>query len=159
MQASSETALEVLQSTWVASEVVWFWVTLVAAWWFLGRVQARREEPELGPLAGFDLPDAWIGVVIAGMAGVLLGRQLDLNAVAVIGWNLVFGAGFVFAVRGVAVQTFWMERAGWRRPVRTAVLGIGFLLALPVFLIMGAGLGLFDAWFDFRRIRGAQAGE
>lgn len=151
IQASSEVALDVLRHTWVASEVVWFWVTLAAAWWLLGRWNLRAGHPGQGELAGFDVPDAWVGVLIAGLAAVLLGGRAE--TVGIVGWNLVLVSGFVFTVRGAAVESFWMARAGWKAPVRGLVLGAGLLLALPMFLALAAGLGLFDAWFDFRRIR------
>lgn len=151
IQASSEAALQVLRRTWVASEVVWFWVTLAAAWWLLGRWNLRAGHPGQGELARFDVPDAWVGVLIAGLAAVLLGGRAE--AVGTVGWNLVLASGFVFTVRGTGVQVFWMARAGWKAPVRGLVIGAGILLALPMFLALSAGLGLFDAWFDFRRIR------
>jgi hypothetical protein len=73
-----------------------------------------------------------------------------------LGGNLLLASGFVFALRGVAIQSFWMERAGWSQWLRVAALGVGLILALPVVASIGAGLGLFDAWFDFRRIRAGE---
>jgi hypothetical protein len=157
LRASSELALEVLRRTWVASEVVWFWVTLVVAWWFLGRVGLRSGHPGQGGIAQFDVPDAWVAVLIAGLAAVLIGAS-GPDVLRTVGWNLVLGSGLVFAVRGVGVQVFWMRRAGWSRRARVGVLGLGFVLALPVFSTVAVGLGLFDAWFDFRRIRGSGDG-
>lgn len=155
IQASSEAALDVLRRTWVASEVVWFWVTLAAAWWLLGRWDLRAGHPGQGELARFDVPDAWVGVLIAGLAAVLLGGRA--GAAGTVGWNLVLASGFVFTVRGIGIESFWMARAGWKAPVRGLMLGAGLLLALPMFLALAVGLGLFDAWFDFRRIRVTQS--
>lgn len=152
LRASSEAALEVLRQTWVASEAVWFWVALVVAWWFLGRLGVRGGHPPWGPLARFDVPDLWVGVLIAGLALVLAGESAGAGRTA--GWNLVFGSGFVFAVRGLAIETHWMDRAGWRKPPRIVIFSIAFLLAMPLLAAVTCGLGLFDAWFDFRRIRG-----
>jgi hypothetical protein len=157
IQASSEAALEALRRTWVASEVVWFWVTLAAAWWLLGRWNLRAGHPGQGAFARFDVPDAWVAVLIAGLAAVLLGGRAQ--AAGTVGWNLVLASGIVFTVRGTAVESFWMARAGWKAPARGLVLGAGLLLALPMFLALAAGLGLFDAWFDFRRIRATPSPE
>lgn len=153
LRVGSGAALDALRRTWVGSEIVWFWVTLAAAWWLLGRLELRSGQPGQGRFSGFDLPDAWVGALIAGLAMVLAGGFGGPEVVGTAGWNLVFASGFVFVVRGVAIESFWMERAGWRRIVRAAVLIAGFGFALPLFLATATGLGLFDAWFDFRRLR------
>jgi hypothetical protein len=156
VEASTERALEVLRRTWVGSEIVWSWAALVAAWWFLGRLGQRGQRGGVGPMARFDLPDAWIAVFVAGLVLVLLGTGESGRAAGTAGWNLLCGTGLLFTVRGVAVQVFWMDRAGWTRAVRALVLSAGLLLAAPVFLVVGAGLGLFDAGFDFRRMRAGE---
>jgi hypothetical protein len=153
LQRSAATAIEVLRRTWVASEIVGSWVMIVAAWWLLGRLGERGDGAGLGRWSTFDVPDAWIGVLIAGLALVLVGRFAPADVATTVGGNLVLGSGFVFALRGLAIQSFWMERAGWSRGLRIAAFGAGVILALPVVASIGAGLGLFDAWFDFRRIR------
>jgi hypothetical protein len=71
----------------------------------------------------------------------------------VLGWNLVVLTGFAYFVRGFAIEAFWLERARLRWPLRVALfLGAG-LVFLPFYVITTAGLGLFDTWFDFRRLR------
>jgi hypothetical protein len=153
LERSAAVAVEVLRRTWVASEIVGSWVMVVAAWWLLGRLGERSSGAGLGRWPSFDVPDVWIGVLIAGLALVLWGKLGPADVATTVGGNLVLGSGFVFALRGAAIQSFWMERAGWSRGLKVAVFGAGVILALPVVASVGAGLGLFDAWFDFRRIR------
>ncbi|MGQ0720833.1 MAG: DUF2232 domain-containing protein [Candidatus Eiseniibacteriota bacterium] len=153
LERSAATAVEVLRRTWVASEIVGSWVMVVAAWWLLGRLGERGGGAGLGRWPLFDVPDGWVGVLIAGLALVLWGKLGPADVATTVGGNLVLGSGFVFALRGAAIQSFWMERAGWSRGLKVAVFGAGVILALPVVASVGAGLGLFDAWFDFRRIR------
>jgi hypothetical protein len=100
-----------------------------------------------------DLPD-WVAWVFAGgLALVLSGELLPAAAGPVLGWNLVVLTGFAYFVRGLAIETYWLERARLRWPVRIAVLcGVGIVF-LPFFGIATAGLGLFDTWFDLRRLR------
>lgn len=154
LRASSQATLEVLRRTWVGFEIVSFWGVLVVAWWFLGKLGARSAQPGLGNFDRLDVSDAWVGALIVGLALVLVGEK-GPRVLSPIGSNLLVVSGFVFALRGVAIETFWMRRAGWRRPVRAVALVAGFLLALPFFVAVAGGLGLFDAWIDVRRIRGA----
>jgi hypothetical protein len=151
-------ALAVLRQTWVASEVVWSWVTLGLAW-MLGRIVWRgRLFPPLGRFARFDVPDSVVGALIAGLALTLVRGEGAGAPLRTLGWNLVAATGFVWAVRGVAIEWYWMERGGWRPVWRVAFLGGGALVFLPAFLLATLGLGLFDTWFDFRRVRRAGEG-
>lgn len=70
----------------------------------------------------------------------------------------MLAAGILYAVRGVAIQTFWLTRAGLGPRVAATVLVAGAIVFLPVFPIVAAGLGLFDTWFDFRRLKGPESG-
>jgi hypothetical protein len=166
LQASSEEALRVLRRTWVASEIVWFGAVLV-----LAAALARRMVPRVGgtggegarvgwpvprPFASFDVPDVFVGVLIVGLVLMLL---LPPDSVGgTIGWNLVFGSAALFVVRGIAIQAFWMDRGKVRPLVRAAFWTASVVLFLPVYVSITSGIGLFDAWFDFRRQRGEGEG-
>lgn len=156
-QTSSRIAQRVLRRTWVATEVVSFWLTLVVAY-----VAARRLFPgfrTLGRFTRLRLPDVAAWVLIAGLALVLLGQTTGPDAAQTVGWNLVFGTGFAFFLCGVAVELDWMDRAGFRRLAKVAAITGGAVLFLPMFLATTSGLGLFDTWFDFRRLRAGEPGQ
>ena len=156
LRASSEAALEIARRTWVASEVVWFAAVLVIAAEVVRRSVRGAYWPAPGRFARFDVPDLFVGLFIGGLAAVLL-TPSD-SPVGVAGWNLVLGTGMLFAVRGIAIQAYWMDLGKVRRPVRIAYFAASALLFLPVFVLVTSGLGLFDAWFDFRRQRGEGKG-
>jgi hypothetical protein len=156
LRASSEAALEVARRTWVASEIVWFAAVLVIAGGVVRRSVRGAYWPAPGRFARFDVPDLFVGLFIAGLAALLLAPP-D-SPVGLAGWNLVLGAGLLFAVRGIAIQAYWMDLGKVRRPVRIAYYAASVLLFLPVFVLVTSGLGLFDAWFDFRRQRGEGKG-
>jgi len=156
LRASSEAALEIARRTWVASEIVWFAAVLVIAAGVVRRSVRGAYWPAPGRFARFDVPDLFVGLFIAGLAAMLLAPP-D-SPVGLAGWNLVLGAGMLFAVRGIAIQAYWMDLGRVRRPVRIAYFAASALLFLPVFILVTAGLGLFDAWFDFRRQRGEGKG-
>lgn len=154
LRESSLAALRLVRRTWVASEAIWIWaaVALGTAW---ARRIVGRGWPGFGPFARFDLPDGVVWVLIAGLSAMLLGREGTLG---VVGTNVVLVAGFAFALRGFAIESFWMDRARLGRVARIALFGLGAVLFLPVFLILAAGLGLFDTWFDFRGLRKSEPG-
>lgn len=156
MAAMVERILEFAQRTWVAFELVWFGAVLALAAWIARRF-SRTAGPPVGRFVALEIPDPWIAVLILGLAAVLLAPSA--SSVGTVGWNLVLASGLLFAVRGIAIQLFWMERGGMRVLFRSLYFGAGILLFAPVFLSVTAALGLFDAWFDFRRQRGEGDGE
>lgn len=154
--ATMQRLLEFGERTWVAWQLVWFGVVLAVAARIALRFGRSTDRP-VGRFVALEIPDLWIGVLIAGLAAVLLAP--GESSVSTVGWNLVLVSGLLFAVRGIAIQLFWMERGGMRVLFRSLYFGVSVLLFAPVFLSVTAALGLFDAWFDFRRQRGEGDGE
>jgi hypothetical protein len=150
---SSERALELLSRTWVASEITWFWVALAASYGLVGRLFGWGTVPRGRGVGRIDLPD-WVAWVFAGaLALILLGERLPAPAGPVLGWNLLVVTGFAYFIRGFAIEVHWLEKARVRWPLRVALfLGVGVVF-LPFYGIATAGLGLFDTWFDFRRLQ------
>ncbi len=158
LRETTSAALGVVRRTWVASEATWFWITLVAAWMMARRVYGGASFGSLGRFSRFDVPDGIVGVLIAGMVMTLIPGDGWPQGLRTAGWNLVSGTGFIWAVRGIAIEWYWMERGGWRLPMRVAFLAGGVVLFLPAFLAATSALGLFDTWFDFRRVRTSEEG-
>ncbi|MBZ0266884.1 YybS family protein [bacterium] len=155
LRQSADAAVAILRNTWVASEVLWFAGLLAFVTVLARRMEAGRNLPAPGRWKSLDLPDALVGVLIAGLLLVLFGGGAALQAA---GWNLVFGCGVLYALRGIGIEIFWLDRGRVGRGMR-AVFFIGNLVFfLPVFLVLSAVLGLLDTWFDFRRQRGSERG-
>ena len=64
-------------------------------------------------------------------------------------YNLLLVVGFLFAVQGLAVVSYFVARMQGPRLLRAAVVPMMILVPLGVQLL--ALLGLFDNWFNFRR--------
>ncbi len=158
VERTSGIAFEVLRRTWVASEATWYWVTLVVAWILGRRLWRDHTFAPLGRFSRFDVPDALVGALIVGLGMTLIPVGEASDSLHTVGWNLVSGAGFFWAVRGAAIEWYWMERGRWRVPWRVAFLAGGAMLFLPAFLAVTVSLGLFDTWFDFRRVRTSEEG-
>jgi hypothetical protein len=117
----------------------------------------RSAVAALRAVHGFDLPDGLVGVALVGLGGRGGARGAG-EAFAALGGNLLLGAGVLYAVRGIAIQAFWLARAGLGLKTSAALLFGAGLVLLPVFPLAAASVGLFDTWFDFRRLKGPEGG-
>jgi hypothetical protein len=139
---------------------VWPVAAFVVLWLGVGvalELAARwsRGEPELSsrvavgePFSSFRLPDAWIWILVAGMAG-FLAFPLD-TAAGEAALNIALVATGLYACQGTAVALYYVERRGIS-PLRRALGLVLALLLLPVPLLVTAlCLGLADVWLDLR---------
>jgi Predicted membrane protein (DUF2232) len=155
LRQSADAAVAILRNTWVASEALWFAGLLAFIAVLARRMEAGRTLPAPGRWRFLDLPDALVGVLIAGLLLVLVGGGDSIRAA---GWNLVFACGVLYALRGIGIEIFWLDRGRISRGMR-AVFFIGnVVFFLPIFLVLSAVLGLLDTWFDFRRQRDSERG-
>ncbi|HPR53532.1 MAG TPA: DUF2232 domain-containing protein [Deltaproteobacteria bacterium] len=93
-------------------------------------------------------PD-WLigGFIIAGAFTVI-----PLGSLPVIGINLLIIVCVVYFFQGLAIMSVFMGERGWPAFIRWPIY---ILILIQIYMmVIVAGLGLFDAWFDFRtRIR------
>ncbi|HEY7531071.1 MAG TPA: DUF2232 domain-containing protein [Gemmatimonadota bacterium] len=164
LEETAAVSAEVWARGWPAFTFTGLWLGGAAALAFAARA-ALRLDPAGGllsrvrafdPCSRFRLPDAWIGIFLAGVAGFLFlphaaagpwsrARDAALNAALV--------AAALYAWQGVAVLLYYLEQRGLRTPGRVVLLAAGFvLLPLPL-LVLALGLGLADAWLDLRARR------
>lgn len=101
------------------------------------------------PFAEEAVPDHLVWGVIAG--GLLLAsRQAELERA---GLNLLIVLTPLYAVQGLAVFRFFLQRIGVPRLLQA--LGFALFALQPLLLVAVAGVGLSDLWIDFRKIRQA----
>ncbi len=132
--------------------VLWLGVGValeLAARWSRG-VSGLSSRVAVGePFSAFRLPDAWVWILLAGMASFLaLPRETAAGEAAL---NAALVATGLYACQGTALALYYLERRGVG-PVRR---GLGLMLAvllLPIPLLVTAlCLGLADVWLDLRR--------
>ncbi len=133
-------------------------MALALAWATYHRLGRARLGPPLAPLKEFRFNDQLVWGLIVGLTIVFLPT---LSTFAMIGRNLLVFFGALYAIRGLAVLTFFLAPGVlaiaaavgfvmlWA-PYLNVVAVLGFLsLALAAF-----GLGLGDTWADWRnRVR------
>lgn len=91
-------------------------------------------------------PESLVWVVIG--SGVLI--LTPVTAAKTVGLNGIMAVGIVFLLQGLAIAAFFFDR--WRLPRMVRAL-LYVVILVQQFATLGAVLvGLFDVWFDFRRL-------
>jgi len=105
-------------------------------------------EPEFGPLDRWRAPERLVwGGIAAGFASFLPWEAVTFLAV-----NALVVLGAMYGFQGLSILQFFMNKARISRPFRIAAYG---LILIQQYLLAAMVLvGLFDQWFDFRKIGG-----
>ena len=93
------------------------------------------------------LPDVTVWVLIAAIGSIFLGPELS----RVLGMNLAIVLVFLYFLQGLSVVTHILKTKAFPKWVWIIVF---ILIPLnPMFFGLVVGMGLFDIWVDFRKIR------
>lgn len=107
----------------------------------------------LGNFMYWKMPQSYI--YIAGL--FLLARLIGPDAIKVIADNALVFLGFFYALFGFAVIEFYLKKI--RLSLLLKVLFyLGFVFLQLPGLLMAAMIGLFDSYFDFRKVRARMIG-
>jgi uncharacterized protein YybS (DUF2232 family) len=127
--------------------------TAVGAVLNYGAVRAlwrRMGGPPLFPdvsLAQWKAPEPCVWVLIVG--GILY--LMPILRLQIAGLNVLLLAGLVYLIQGLGIVVFYLQKASVPPLFRS--LAYAVLVLQPVLLLGVAAFGLFDLWFDFRRLR------
>jgi uncharacterized protein YybS (DUF2232 family) len=103
--------------------------------------------PDFGRLNHWKAPDALIWLFI-GCGGMLL---MPGNSLKMLGLNGLLILLTVYFLQGIAVVSYYFEKKQFPRALR---LFLYTLIALQQFiLLLIIGLGLFDIWLNFRKLK------
>lgn len=121
--------------------------SLLIAWGNLMTVRrAQRGRQPQQSLTTWRAPELLVWPVIAGGVSLVLGEGWLYWA----GANLLVILGVIYFFQGMAVMVYWLERKNAPPLLRTAVF---VLVAVEPYLALVAALaGLFDMWFNLRRL-------
>lgn len=146
--SAAATSMEWVVAVWPALVAAALWLGAWLGWRLLGRwgrVDDRLSDRLVDRGFGaFRLGDAWLWILIAGLAALWLpaGRR--------IGANMALVAGGLHSLQGLAVVDHGLTRRGWSRLARTLVCGAAVVLVPPVALGGALAIGLADHWMAFR---------
>jgi hypothetical protein len=115
------------------------------AWGLYHRMSRARLGDPLAPFRLFRFSDELIWALVAGMTITVLPA---LDALQVVGANLVVFFGALYALRGFGVIAWFypQETLGSQLAASAAA-----VVLLPVSLPLAIGLGVTDTWIDWRR--------
>jgi hypothetical protein len=90
-------------------------------------------------------PEVMIGLfIIAGLLTIV-----PMQGISTVGLNLLIVVGQVYFFQGIAIVSVFMAERGWPLLIRWPLY---ILIVIQIYMmVIVAGLGLFDAWFDFRK--------
>jgi uncharacterized protein YybS (DUF2232 family) len=123
------------------------WITFLGARTVL--IKKGLGFPDFGNLNTWQAPEILVWGVIGG-GGLLL---LPYNPVKLVGLNALILFMTVYFFQGIAIVSYWFEKKNMAMALRFLIYSmIALWHLLLVFVI---GLGFFDVWADFRRLRPA----
>ena len=136
----------------VLPSVIFVWVALlIAAGRSLSsRVAGLLRWPALSrpSLRVWRLPDGALWVLLGSLA-VLVAQWRDLIPTA---WTLLINTALGYCVQGIAVVESLLLARGIPLSVIVLTMLFVFTVAMPVFLLATAAVGLSDVWLDYRRL-------
>jgi uncharacterized protein YybS (DUF2232 family) len=113
------------------------------------RLGGQPPLPEM-KLAQWKAPEVCVWVLIASG----LGSFVPSPVIPVVGLNMLLLLSLVYLVQGLGIMVFYLNRASVPPILRS--LAYVVLIIQPLLLLGVAAFGLFDLWFDFRRIGNKQ---
>ncbi len=124
-----------------AASLLLVWANLVAS-----RINQPPPEPARS-LTLWRAPEVlvWFFIVAVVLVVATRGWLFWLGA------NLLIATSAVYLLQGIAVLAFWLQKKKIPRPARAAIYTAVVLMELVLLLLVAAGL--FDMWFDFRRLK------
>ena len=129
---------------------VWIAVLVAAGRALSSRAARVLRWPTLsrGRLHEWRLPDAALWTFLAGLALLVA----DWPAWAPTAWTLLLNTGLGFCVQGIAVVESLLLARGVPPSIIVLTLLFVFTIAMPVFLLTTAAVGVSDVWLDYRRL-------
>lgn len=136
--------VRVLPSLAITSALFIAWTTLIMV-----RPLAHRfglAYPEFGRLNRWRAPERLVWGVIA--SGIIL--LLPDKGIRMVGVNGLILLMMVYFLNGIAIVSFFLEKKQLPRMMRIGIYLFIALQQLALFLVIG--IGLFDIWFNFRKL-------
>ncbi len=115
------------------------------AWGLYHRMSRARLGAALAPFRCFRFNDELIWALVAGMTISVLPA---LDALRVVGANLVVFFGALYALRGFGVIAWFYPQTTLGAQLAASAAAV---VLLPVSLPLAVGLGVTDTWIDWRR--------
>lgn len=145
MQAIQDTIARIIPGIVVMSVLFITWINLLLA---RSLVRFRGMPcPDIGDLTLWKSPEVLVWGAIAG--GCLL--MMPVPFLKITGLNIILILIMIYFFHGISVVSFYFEKKNLPRFVKIILYGL--IGIQQVFSIIVVGLGFFDMWLDFRKIK------
>lgn len=105
---------------------------------------------KMTPFSQWRVPESLVWGFIGGALLLLLLHRYRPLLIA--GMNLTYFFSFIYLIQGVAILFYLTRR--WRFPWYLKLVGLLFVgFQFPFVFLMITILGIFDTWFDFRKLK------
>ncbi len=136
--------VRIIPGVLISGAILISWLNLL-----ISRKYCRMDAPEycvFDRLTLWKTPEFFVWVLIAGGLMIIL----PVGDLRLTGINVVVVMGTLYFLQGLAIVAFFFER--WKMPffIKGFVYAVLFLQQFASMVI--AALGLFDVWFDFRKL-------
>jgi hypothetical protein len=122
--------------------------------YFVVRLFAMRRYGVKSEIPTFELwhiSEAFVWIFIAGCGILLADNYLPYRWLYYTGLNMAFASGGIYLLIGIAIMSFYLKK--FRVPVILQFLIYALFLVSKYMIIAVALAGLFDTWFNFRKIQ------
>jgi len=105
------------------------------------------------PFRKLVLPEflVWGFIISATFTALTSLSLVNSTFIQLLGLNLTLVFATFYLVQGLAILVFWGKRS--RLPTALKWLGLFLLIVQPFFLLLISVVGLFDIWFDLRKLK------
>lgn len=99
------------------------------------------------PFSQVLIPDNWVW----GLIGSILLLMSGIPKLNVLGLNATIFFSTIYVVQGIAISSFFWTKKHLNPVFKLLIAALMFIN--PLFLLLLFPLGLFDTWFDFRKLK------
>jgi len=156
-EASDAMARKALPNALPTLLFLWMALLVSAGRGIAARIGAWTRWPDLSrrPFRDFRLPDGALWLMMTGIALLLASP----GGWAPSAWTLLLVPAIGFCLQGVAVVESLMLARGVPPAIIALTVLFVVLMALPVFVLASASVGVSDIWLDYRRLEAQPDGE
>ena len=142
----AQAMIAVFPGLMIMGSILMAWANLMVGRAFLARTVTLP--PPLDDFKDWRAPERLVFALIFGGFGTLIFQ----GALMIVAINVLMVVCLIYFFQGISIMSFWFNRKGiplFLRVTMYALIGLQQYLVVVV-----AAVGLFDLWFDFRKLKG-----
>lgn len=132
-----------------------YFFLLSGCWFFTDRLVSRKNKSLRFTIESFTLPDSFVWLLIASLAGILLDHLFSLGWWGYVLWNSGLIMLFVYGLKGIGLIKYLFKKHNVTRQKQRSIYMLIFILlifpGLNLVVLLGIpGLGVSELWVRYR---------